>query len=467
MNSSRIHSESISRNPRLSSSVVGSYIDQLERKRSLSFDTIVTSPEIMTVEEEEEKARAEAEARRQRILNSADDRMDTVTTGGGGKTSNASKLAAMRRRRFKKKEPKEGEDDKAKEEGTAKDATTAPVEEPAEEMTTPDTQDDEVLEEISTPGAASMSENKPKKYMGVAKMRRKMIQEKKERDEASKPTASSKAPRSTTRMKRPVEKLPIIMHAVVVVLLFVAGLDVGLQQGIDYGSDAVTVVETSWAPQEELRFLRLIPKALRPALPSDEVDEEKVVIDEPEEPDVHREEDEFGETVKKEDDFPEQNIDPLFGLDLDMFTAGPGIVNFMGRQAVKVHRALLSIFYFFPQRIVFGLYDTFLQLLTLPPILCIIALTLRQVVGKTILGAKLPEKVVDKSQRKDVMTMIKNFVSGFVLKRFPTAVSLYDGWANLRADMYVVVCGLMVGLAWSHSSFVAKEKTAAGDRDEL
>ena len=408
----------------------------------------------MTVEEEEEKARAEAEARRQRILNAADDRMDTVTGGGGGGSTSSSKLAAMRRRRFKKKEPKD----------TAKDTATPEDEKkPAAETTTPDApkeEEEDIVEEITTPGAAAMSESKPKKYMGVAKMRRKMIQEKKQHEEDAKPTTSV-AP-GATQKKRSVDTLPIIMHAVVVVLLFVAGLDVGLQQGIDYGSDVVTVVETSWAPKEELRFLRLIPKSLRPALPSDEVEEEKV-----EKHEIIREEDEFGDTTKEKEESPKENIDPLFGLDLDKVTEGPGLLMFMGRLAVKAHRVNLAIFYYFPQRIIFFLYETFLQLLSLPPILCIIALTLRQVVGKTLLGAKLPDKPVDKSQHKDVMTMIKNFVTGFILKSFPTAASLYDGWVHLRADMYVVVCGLMVGLAWSHSGLVAKETTAAGDRDEL
>jgi len=56
-------------------------------------------------------------------------------------------------------------------------------------------------------------------------------------------------------------------------------------------------------------------------------------------------------------------------------------------------------------------------------------------------------------------------------KTFPTAVGLYVAWKHLRADMYVITCGLMVGLAIAHSSIstsydsVAEESTTVYEEE--
>ena len=406
--------------------------------------------------DEEEKARAEAEARRQRILNKADDRMDAVSgiPTDATVTSTSSKMAAMRRRRFKKK--------------AAASATTEETnkEEPKQEEKP---KAEEVVEEVNTPGVEAdlTSAGQKKKYMGVAKMRRKMVLEKRQQEETS--ASNQAAPHlAVSGKKRTVDKIPILMHAIVVFLLFAAGLDVGLQQGMDYGSDAIIVVKTGLAPRET-KFFRLIPKVIRDkaGIQVPGIDDEKPIkIEENLKADNAEyevsSEDEFGDhgTAATKETEKEENIDPLFGLDLDKVTAGSGLLMSLGRFAVSVHRLNLKIFYYFPRSIVFGIYTTFLQFLQLPPLLCIIALTLRQVVGKVILGAKLPDKVDDEKEHKDTISTVKKFVTGFVLKSFPTASSLYNAWVHLRADMYIVVCGLMVGLAWTHSHLGVEIDTA-------
>jgi xanthosine utilization system XapX-like protein len=129
-------------------------------------------------------------------------------------------------------------------------------------------------------------------------------------------------------------------------------------------------------------------------------------------------------------------------------TRGTGLYFTLARFAVAVHRFHLSIFYYGPQR----LFHALVTMVTpAPPIFCLVAIVIRQFIGKTILGAKLPSKVDDETQHKDVMSMIKNFVVNFVLRAFPTAVTVYDVWTHLRADMYVVLCGFFVGIAFSHN----------------
>ena len=160
--------------------------------------------------------------------------------------------------------------------------------------------------------------------------------------------------------------------------------------------------------------------------------------------------DEFAD-VPADNSENEANIDPLFQVDLDRVTRGPGLLLMMGRFAVRVHRINLAIFWYGPRKFFFGLADWLLSLTTTPPILCLTAIVLRQLVGKAILGAHLPARVEDEKQHKDVMSMIKLFLTNFVLKSFPNAVRLYDVFGHVRADMYVLLCGLFVGLAFSHS----------------
>jgi len=163
-------------------------------------------------------------------------------------------------------------------------------------------------------------------------------------------------------------------------------------------------------------------------------------------------EDEFADFARER---KTKNIDPLFGVDLDEYTAGPGLFMLAGRLAVRAHRINLALFYYFPVNTIRSMRDFVRQLIRMPPMLCLLALVIRQVVGKVLLGAKLPDKSEDDTEPgagagKDVMAMIKSFLMSFTARAFPTMVGLYDAFVHLRADMYVVVCGFLVGLAWNH-----------------
>jgi hypothetical protein len=417
----------------------------------------------------EEEARQQAEARRKRIMESAENRMgviegtpvagagagaDDADAGDGDAapkkmTAGAARMAAMRKRRANKAAAAaeaggateetpaiaaSEDDDKSK-----TDATTA-----TEETVTTATEETAT----TTMDKLTSTEDSEKKYMGVAKMRRRKLMEKKLQDAQNEaPQVLSAANKKKKHKKSFLDRLPILMHAVTVLLLFVAGLDIGMQQHHDYGDDLV--VHADFAPRQHGLLIgqkMKVPSFITKMLEKKAV-VEKTIVDGDEQEDVPVI-DEFGDDDKV-DDTPD-NLDPLFGIDLDKITAGPGALLFLARGAIFLHRLNLKVFYYFPRRTFGTIYGTIQQLVNTPPIMALTAITVRQLIGKVILGAKLPVKGKDEKKKTDVMSMGMNMVKTFILGAFPTLVSIYDGWTHLRADIYVVLCGLFVGVVWHH-----------------
>jgi hypothetical protein len=231
-------------------------------------------------------------------------------------------------------------------------------------------------------------------------------------------------------------------------LLFVAGLDIGMQQHHDYGDDLI--VHADYAPRQH--GLQIVQKMKVPSFITKMMYGSKTVVEKAIEQDSQEDVpviDEFADDDDKVDDTPD-NLDPLFGIDLDKITAGPGALMFLARGAIFLHRLNLKVFYHFPRKMFGAIYGTIQQLVNTPPIMALTAITVRQLIGKVILGAKLPDKLKDEKKKTDVMSMVMNMVKTFVLGAFPTLVSIYDGWTHLRADIYVVLCGLFVGVVWHH-----------------
>jgi hypothetical protein len=416
-------------------------------------------------EEEEAKTRAEAEARRQRILESTSERISKVegtysldpneTTAST--SSSRSKMAAMRRRRFNKTSKKEEGDD-AKESNAATPAPSTEVTDAAdktaaEPVVTKAKDSDNETEDDKATGETRAEESKEskKKYMGVAKMRRKLIKEKLQQTDAT----SSEDASSTTNLLSEVavqlqmakkksvrpSTLPILMHVIVVILLFGAGLDLGLQQGI-----YEPIIYSEFAPRR-LGGIAKLAAWTSGTLIKDSTQSKISIMQESKDSlgtaELTKDEDEFAfdESAQTEED----NLDPLFGVDLDKLTAGPGLYLFMARQAIKFHRFNLKVLYYGPSSAI-----TFFS--SSPPLLCIVAVFLRQIIGKVILGAHLPPKIQDEAEHKDFTSTIKNMLSKLLSASFPMAVKAYDIFVHLRSDMYVVLCGLLVGLSLSHQS---------------
>jgi hypothetical protein len=176
-----------------------------------------------------------------------------------------------------------------------------------------------------------------------------------------------------------------------------------------------------------------------------------------------------------EDDEDEaENIDPLFGIDLDKLTRGPGLVLFLGRFAVAAHRVNLYFFYHLPIMIYTSIVSRLWSFWEEPPLLCVAAILIRQFIGKTVLGARIPKEAQIKGgdadeNSTDILATMKKVVMTFITNAFPTLVTMAEGWMHLRSDMYVVLFGLFVGWAWHHTDFAAVGDyltTVAGDGTE-
>jgi hypothetical protein len=350
-----------------------------------------------------------------------------------------------------------------------------------------------------------------KKYMGVAKMRRKMIKERaatnknatgdydddNDRDDSDNTTTTAQAVatkvlsnRIKQRQKISLYSLPILMEAVVVLLLFAVGLQVGLQQShVEYTTILVhngLVVSSSSSPATGglVRLISFVPDKIS-AWQQQRLEKKKqnsinhYLLGQDDsatttatatstmtmKPMGASEEDEFADDAvggADDNDDGEENIDPLFGIDLDKITRGPGLVLFLGRLAVKAHRVNLYIFYHVPISIYTTIVSKVWSFVEEPPLLCVAALLIRQFIGKTVLGARIPKEAQIKSRggdldenSTDVLTTMKKVVITFITNAFPTLVTMAEGWMHLRADMYVVLFGLFVGWAWHHTDFAA------------
>ena len=407
-----------------------------------------------------EAARLQAEARRKRILEKATRRMDVVSgelameeEEKAASEAKAGRIRAARQRRYGKKTavPKElseepggndddiGENSEGNPTATPETVVATPTEtkpDPEGEFEEPVWPEDEALKSES----ASTGEGSKKKYLGVARMRRNAL--KKKQGAAVVGAASGSAPvvieevdiKSIAMNPIKSSRLPIYMHIFTIMLLFVAGLDVALQQynptvhvesALSMVQNGFPVVHRSFGPVAAKETSRVWESHSELSATQD----------------VHEEFD--GEEKLA-------NIDPLFGVDLDELTKGPGVLTQLARGAVGAHRSILYLVYYLPWSVLQSLARIPRALLRSPPALCLVALLVRHGVGKTILGAGLPSIPSANEKGIDVLAMAKNFVFGFLSNNFPTAVTIYDAFTHLRSDMYVVLCGVFAGLVYVH-----------------
>ena len=444
-----------------------------------------------------ETARAQAEARRKRILEKANNRMKFVNgeqvqdeEEKKASLSNAARIRAARQRRRGKKStpasPTSATAAVSTTESSAVTETSTNTNTPEPVKADSDSKKETVVEasieasastDSATPAATADATGPTtgKKYLGVAKMRRKMLKKKQMEENtgiaagSTVDNASSKSSLASSKGKSTsgttsvgkntlpltkVQRLPIYMHMIVILLLFVAGFDVGIQQfHVDVDVRTKVAIEEYGVP-----FLHRNPwhplKPITEGKGTKETLQEKMSSSSP----AHGTgdlRDEFDEDIDEE--YIPPNIDPIFRVDLDELTKGPGFLNQMARGAIAIHRLILWFFYYAPM----GFFGTILSLpmafIQSPPGLFLAAIFLRQVIGKGVLGAQIPEASgengVDGTKQKnniEVISMAKNFVKNFFMTTFPTLVKLYDVYQHLKADMYVVLCGLFFGLAWTH-----------------
>jgi hypothetical protein len=415
-------------------------------------------------------ARAKAEARRKRILEKANTRLGVVSgelaLGEEEKkqsTSNAARIRAARQRRYGKKNhdgQKHGEQasqenpvEPEKKDSAEPLATEKSATETAGAPQKKDASDDvevvvKSLQE-SPKGVESVQEtpkgggDEPKKkYVGVARMRRKMVMQKKAAEEQDSVNVESSD--ATTAKIEPVKPLltkakaiPVFMYAVTIFILFLAGFDFGLQQ---YHGQVIVHKDLARRELGSYFTQSRSPNAGIEKLSQDTSSDGGL--------DAGMDDNEFqDETIVQ--DFAQ--IDPLFGVDLDELTRGQGLLFFFARGAVAAHRFLLLLFYFAPGNFLRTLLEIPKALTQMPPLLCFVALLVRQLIGKAILKADIPSPGTDEKEPGiDVLSMVKNWVTNFLASTFPTAVGFYSAFLHVRSDMYVIIFGAMCGMAWAH-----------------
>lgn len=397
-----------------------------------------------------EEARAKAEARRRRILEKSNQRMGVVS-GEGTKVkvteeendssmapSTSSRMQAMRRRRYRKssQQPKEETDKVSSEEGRKEEKKTREIP-PREEVKNPTTTVTEA--EGNEDGDTGAQTQEKRKYKGVAAMRRQRLKEKaaataKENSEQVAMKTALKSPKPT------MSKIPIILHLLIIVILFGIGFKFGIDQVVD---ESIVVHSTLLAPQEHgIRLLSILDKDSKKA------ESKKNILEEESDWSNEDSTDEFGKDEESFDEEYEPKIDPLFQVDLDLYTQGDSIFMMLARFAVSLHRLLLKVVYYTPLAMFTALIRMPSKLLETPPVLCLVSVGVRQF-GKRVLGAGLPEQPQE-TNKSDIMAMVKNGVMNFLASSFPTFVGLYDAFTHLRSDIFIVLCGLFVGLAWNH-----------------
>lgn len=365
------------------------------------------------------------------------------------KTSSSQRLAQMRRRRFKK----------------AAAATKNEPESVSEEPVSQEAKELETKKEL-TPAPEPKEESKTdgKKYMGVVKMRRKMLAEKKASKEAATAGISHKPEKlvpeefnDTNVETKSVAMLPIIFNLLTILILFLVGFDVGVQNSIsnqtvphihrnlvlnDHGIGVLSVVGMSKKPSQSIDII---------------VEEQSFFSEEENEFEIFDDEETKGKPMGATESGKEENIDPLFGVDLDELTSGSGVIFSLARIAVSVHRMFLYVF-FSVISFIKGIFTTVftipIRLMTNPPVMFLSAIIIRYV-GKHTLGGKLPEfddtgenAAKNDEVGKDVLAMGTNYVKNFFKSTFPNLVLVYTLFKDAKSDMYVILSGLFLGLAF-------------------
>eukprot|EP00978_Attheya_sp_CCMP212_P001804 scaffold3722_cov48-Attheya_sp.AAC.3 len=476
-------------------------------------------------------ARAKAEARRRRILDSASDRLGVVTglptalpattttttpetattTTEESTTEDASastseptpapkpsssgsaRLAAMRRRRFKKASEDAA---KAESEGPTsavatpeaaptETTTTAPAEPPAEPTKPVETAPSTNTVEPSIVMSEGDSKEEPKKYLGVAKMRRRKLAEKKaaaqqqQQDSTSAATDADAAGTDTTgqvALVAPVPfvrpaRFPIYMHLFTALLLFASGIGMGFHSATTTNNTNTSDVIVLWGMTPLQEGIGIVSRFSKSSSGGDDDATMRDLLQQKKDASLltdQEEDDEFSSGKPKGVDAAAEggervhvNLDPIFQVDLDAVTSGPGLLMMLARWAVVMHRLFLSAVFYGPKRFLSNLLTLPMNLWASPPWVFVFSLVLR-FLGKHVLRGGLPDLDAtgnliytntgggggggENSKNLDLVDMAVRTAKEWIAKSFPNIVMIITIFMDARTDMYIVLCGLLVGL---------------------
>lgn len=410
---------------------------------------------------------------------------DAVATAEGGAVEEAAapkkqsagsrRMQQMRNRRFKKNAaadeaaPAEAEKADALDEKTDK---ADKIEEPPKPEAAPEAP-------AVTPVATK------KKYMGVAKMRRKMLQDQKNLDDTTNDTLSTSThdttndPRVQTLMTEYVRKKKLasrqhtysrMLELVVVSWLFYGGFHVGYVLHDQHVEMIQPEGVTMGLSVRDGMLLKLVTKGIASVgISSDgsggatiqrdfsglvsEEDDGSIIVDEFDASEI---------LLEELDDGP---LDPIFRVHLDVYTRGPSFLMMMARIAVYIHRSIVG-FFLLPLTLLRAISN--LQTLpTVYPLFFLLAVGVRQGCAfliEHLLGLSTDLTPLEDQEDEDdadggggdggagAVKALAQFdlgktVKGFVGGYFPRVVTVWDVLSAARGDMYVVSAGLLLGLA--------------------
>lgn len=395
----------------------------------------------------------------------------TATKSVPSRSASSIRLAQMRRRRFKKDQSSKKEDTEtataSSEEKKPKDdgAVVSKEEDQATITEALNVSNDAKTELVTEVKTSEVQPGEEKKYLGVARMRRKRLAEKKKKEESEATAVESSninvLKKSHARSLEKVNTLPIYFHLFITLILFSLGIQTGLEQHSHIvWEEGMVVNELSVKESRILSYLQY-KKEDESALKSFTMDDHS--------PDVGiGEDDEFSTDEFSTEYFnaeSEKIIDPIFRMDLDELTQGPSFLNKIARIAVRCHRALFAMVIFFPQTLL-SIPNAILTTKCYPYFFFISAF-LRQ--SSALIGATIPPKNEDEedSNKKDLVTMMIAGAKDMIGKSVPgfsLLKSLYNFFQEGRDDMMVVFCGLLFGLALP---LMKMDSVDYGNREEL
>lgn len=453
-----------------------------------------------------EDAKAKAEARRRRILEAGQFRLDVVAGNMTAdteaetptKSSGSNRLAQMRRRRFKSSKSAAATTSPAPSTNTTSTAEDTPKEDKAdtdkkEEVVTvekPTVVEEEKPKVVEEEKKAKGDDEDTRKYMGVAKMRRKRLAEQKAATSSTNNTkadSSTNTPVQSSLSCPPISlvsghsKLAAWMQLLTIILLFFSGLDAGFSSRASRVQTSLFVPTWAGGIQHDTYVSTM-------------ADDDHVAFSKQKQPSILQQEDDVFVDAKDEDEFEgignhkpsgadtsghkkEPNIDPLFQIDMDALVDGyTGIFGFLVRTAIYFHRWNLYFFYDIPKSI---FWDMPRRWLSAPPILFVLALLIR-LVGKHILSAQVPEieavltkkyetstdnskildtgtesvnasKIADAIDPGKMSSIASNFVKNWLQNNFPSLYFIITALRDVRQDMYVILCGVLFGMVLKNS----------------
>mmetsp|Transcript_8003 Transcript_8003/g.10031 ORF Transcript_8003/g.10031 Transcript_8003/m.10031 type:complete len:529 (+) Transcript_8003:65-1651(+) len=430
---------------------------------------------------------SEPVAEESKAADSEEAKEDGVVTAEGGavveeapkkQSAGSRRMQQMRNRRFKKNaaadEPAASEAEKA---DVALDEKADKTEEPVPKT------------EAAPEAPAVTPVATKKKYMGVAKMRRKMLQDQKNLEEATtSPLSTSNSthgnvttnedPRVQILMTEYTRKKKLasrqhwysrMLELVVVAWLFYGGFHVGYVLHDQH----VEMIEPEGVAMglsvREGVLLQLVTKGIASVGASDSGGEKPTIQRDfsglvSEENDGSTIVDEFdGESLLEEilDDGP---LDPIFRLHLDVYTRGPSFLMMFARMAVYIHRSIVG-FFLLPLTLLRAI-SSLQTLPTVYPLFFLLAVGVRQGAAfgiENLLGLSTDLTPLEDQEDEDdadgggdggagAVKALASFdlgktVKGFVGGYFPRVITVWDVLSAARGDMYVVSAGLLLGLA--------------------